>query len=169
MNNDSQKANAPSSARRRLVRGAFSAPAVLTLYSGSALATASLTCRTKAFADQATVPISGVTVPTTGIWLRVQAYKRGTIYYIKGSDVKALATSLPGGTGSSYLSVSLWQDVTTSGYPTVASFVNPQPVADAGKFVAMKINAAGGVVGFSGSSASNYAMMSIGCWSSIVM
>ena len=65
VNNDTQKAIAPSSARRRLVRGAFSAPAVLTLYSGSALAAASLTCRSNAIADPqaagATAPI-----PTQG-------------------------------------------------------------------------------------------------------
>ena len=170
MNNDTQKANAPSSARRRLVRGAFSAPAVLTLYSGSALATASLTCRTKAIADPlaagATAPI-----PTQGNWLRVQAYSKTynlvTKYFISGNDVSNLANML--GSGGSYLTTTQWQLIT--GTPTIkeASTFTTLPQAVSGQYVAVKVNSVGRVVGYSDMNVANSAMMSMGCWSSIIV
>ncbi len=169
MNNESQKAIAPSNARRRLVRGAFSAPALLTLCSGSALAAASLTCRTKAISDQATVPASA-TVPTTGNWLRVQAYKKNGVYFISGDDVSNLAGTLG---GSSYLTRTQWQRVSTSPFNIKeATAFSSLPLVDPGNYVAVKINATGSIVGFSGSTGSgvsNSAMMSIGCWSSIIV
>ena len=153
--------------RRRLVRGAFSAPALLTLCSGSALAAASLTCRSKAIADQATIPATA-NVPATGNWLRVPAYKKANgKYYIFGNDVCNLATTLG---GSSYLTRTQWQNVSLSPFNIVeAGTFTTLPGLQTGEYVAVKINAAGRIVGFSGSNVSSAAMMSMGCWSSIIV
>lgn len=87
MSSPEKHPSARQAARRKLLRGAFAAPAVLTLHSGSALATgSSLRC----LQYQAnTVP---TTKPTGGMdaFVRVPVYPMTTNpnrYFIKGSDV----------------------------------------------------------------------------------
>ena len=70
---DPSAEQAPS-ARRRLIRGALAAPALMTLCSGSAFAAASTRC----LANAQTMPQpadSGITTPTGDTYLRVRLYK----------------------------------------------------------------------------------------------
>jgi hypothetical protein len=79
------------SARRRLIRGAFVAPAALTLLSGSAFAQASMTCVSKQVADPVLPSDSGTPV----VYLRVPVYELGNglnvSKWISGDDVVPLA------------------------------------------------------------------------------
>jgi len=60
-----------TSARRRLVRGAFAAPVALTLHSGSAFAAVSASC----VARQVANPVISAADTATGTWLKVQVWR----------------------------------------------------------------------------------------------
>lgn len=94
MNDNAQPSAAKVSARRRLLRGAFSAPAVLTLYSGSALATAS---SQRCLANQNGA--AATPTPTTGTdsWYRVQLYKKstGSTHWVVGSSLPVNRSGSP--------------------------------------------------------------------------
>lgn len=85
----------PTSARRRLIRGAFAAPAVLALHTGSAMAT---TSPMRCMIGAATPP------PSTGsndvyngsVWVRCQLWHQTSTgkYFMYGSDLpQALCTT----------------------------------------------------------------------------
>jgi hypothetical protein len=79
------------SARRRLIRGVFVAPAALTVFSGSAFAQASMTCVSKRVAD----PVLPEASASPDAFLRVPLYGLGNggnvSKWIKGADVVFLA------------------------------------------------------------------------------
>jgi hypothetical protein len=79
------------SARRRLIRGAFAAPAALTLFSGSAFAQTSMTCVSKQVADPVAPSASG----SEDEFLRVPLYGLGyggnVSTWIKVADLMLLA------------------------------------------------------------------------------
>jgi hypothetical protein len=75
-----EQQNAKSSARRRLVRGAFSAPAVMTLFSGSAIAASSTKCVANQQTNVISAPISAAGTPDN-TWLRVPLFR-----HINGGD-----------------------------------------------------------------------------------
>lgn len=87
--NDKPTPSPQASARRRLLRGAFSAPAVLTLYSGSAMATKSNErCLINQTKDVAVTPS-----PSTDAdrWFRVQLRKEAgkNVYWVFSNDLPA--------------------------------------------------------------------------------
>ena len=157
----------PASARRRLLRGAFAAPAVMTLFSGS-VAAASVTC----VARQQTSPIAPVGAPDN-TWVRVRVYISGSGRsgnygkLVSGADVASLMP--PGG---SYLANNAWQCVAIvgsgSGYTVGSTTISPNPspvLASPAEFVAVRIDAAGKIVGVQGVSTANTALH-VSCWTS---
>jgi hypothetical protein len=88
---DSKVVEQKISARRRLIRGAFVAPAALTLFSGSAFAQASMTCVSKRVAD----PVLPLDSGTPVVYLRVPLYGLGNggnvSTWVSGADVVPLA------------------------------------------------------------------------------
>jgi hypothetical protein len=104
------------SARRRLIRGAFAAPAALTLYSGSVAARSINNCVTKQTAVT-TPPAPGPTAEEGTTFVRVRLKRFNGLYgggvksnrfsrWVKGSDVVALIAA---GTPAPYLTGSQWQ------------------------------------------------------------
>lgn len=117
--NDNIPGNAGhSSARRRLIRGSFSAPVALTLFSGGVAARSIQNCVTRQnVTGHQAYPGLSADNTTSPLWVRVQLRKfqgkAGTTTlsnrwsrWIRGSDVVALQAA---GTSTPYLSASQWQ------------------------------------------------------------
>ena len=159
------------SARRRLIRGAFAAPAAMTLFSGS-VAAASINCVARQVtSQQLPTPSSGA---DSFIRVRLQKFTRRTnsdqtlsstrwSRWILGSDVAGLKAP----NGGSYISGTTWQlfDVgTQSIYPANAvgstQTNTPSEDTDAGNeyssvpapsdYVALRMDANGNIVGVVG-------------------
>lgn len=173
------------SARRRLIRGAFGAPAALTLYSGSALAATSLNCVQKRVRDGDPNPGTS-TSATTDMFLRVQVYEKGNgssrTTWVSG-DALRLAASLSTGQAStvSFLGADGWYCLSAgngsqnqSGYIAGTVYTNagmlainnvtPTPLANA--FVAIRVNESGQIVGVT--STANASAVPRSCWTSFV-
>ena len=92
MNENKPADDAHAPRRRRVLRGAISAPVVLTISSGAgAQMTSSLRCVANQVQNPTTLPrevLSGGSVPSTVV--RVQLRQAGSIFYVAGSDVIAL-------------------------------------------------------------------------------
>lgn len=183
MNENIEAMSVKINARRRLVRGAFAAPAVMTLYSGSAFAVASQTCVAKQVANPPpTLPTASA---APDIWVRVQLYTLGivpgdpshTSTWVSGADVDALnAVSA----GAPYLSNTQWQAFTAnnhSGY-TVGAILNTPPshnspthtpagtpLTQNGAYVALRVDANGNIIGVVGISSGGSSVANT-CWAS---
>ena len=113
MNDKIQGTEAPVSARRRLIRGVFAAPAALTLYSGSVSARSVINCVTK----RVTSPeLPGLTTEQGTTFIRVQLQKFSGVFnstaltnrtsrWIKGSDIALLQAA----GRSVYMTATQWQ------------------------------------------------------------
>lgn len=164
-------------ARRRLVRGAFAVPAVMTVVSGSAFATgSSMRCLANKTvggpggvpaANPSSVPIASGTVggpaPADG-WLRVELWHNASTgkYYVWGSDLQVYKR-----TGNSvYLGGSSYQEFDYAGNKTVGgSIADPGGLTRSGKFAGVQFNSVGNVVGVGVTSTGTSAVPST-CWSS---
>ena len=85
-------------ARRRLIRGAFGVPAVLTVASGSVAAASNVNCIAKTLSFP---PVhQGPNPPTTDTIIRIRVYLDATpnLRYVRGQDVPAayMASAAPG-------------------------------------------------------------------------
>ena len=182
MNEKIQDPSVRVSARRRLIRGVFAAPAALTLYSGSAFAAASQTCVAKQVSN---APFLATASGSPDIWLRVQLWTLGNgpgnntthlSTWVSGADVAALnAVSA----GAPYLSNTQWQAFTAdthSGY-TVGAILNTPPththspagtpLTHNGSYVALRVNTSGNIVGVVGiGSSSGTSSVANTCWAS---
>jgi hypothetical protein len=165
------------SARRRLVGRAFAAPAVMTLFSGSAFAAAS---NMRCIANKAGGSLTQE-YPAVGpadAWLRVKRYKLtltagGAQYWIKGSDVVTLKGS--NANIGTHLSSTQFQ-LTTSPYSVQSSspvdgvhVLVPDLRADGitPNFVAVRVNTSGNIVGIVGDGVTGAtSAISQTCWSS---
>lgn len=161
------------SARRRLLRGSFSVPAVLTLASGSALAENSATCLAKATSfetgGQETAPLATGTPTATDTFLRVRL-----VAYTEGTTTKHAVTKASFGAidvdPSFWTSDIAWQEFDVSGNavtgtPQTGSI--PGTVADSNYYVALRMNSSGKIVGV-GTSGSGWVVGS-SCWTSMKM
>lgn len=177
-----------TSARRRLIRGALSAPALMTVCSGSAFAQAS-NMRCLANAANATTPPAawGTTSPDT--FLRVQLYKVTTrrcnsqgnncsiidTYYIKGADLSLYARDATMPNNNQYLQINPVTYVaerspvnpplatlTTNGFTTTLvseGYVN--------QYVAVRFDSSGMIVGVGvPGSGGQGGMVGTSCWAS---
>ncbi len=80
MSNESTGLNAKGSARRKLIRGSFAVPAVLTLYNGGAMAATSINNSLK---RQNNHPVTKYTSSSDDLWFRDRLWG-----WVKNGDVK---------------------------------------------------------------------------------
>jgi len=99
VNKNSQEPTGQVSARRKLIRGAFSLPAVLAVHNGSALAASSnkMRCAVNALTNPL-YPISNVDSAGFDSWMRVQRYKRNSdqVPFVRMTEINAMALALGG-------------------------------------------------------------------------
>lgn len=162
-------------ARRRLLRGTFAAPAVMTLVSGSALAASSLSCVARQN-EPGRAENAGAN-PDGTIWIRVPVWEKrqdASTYtrFVSGADIASLLP--PGG---SYLPTGSWQCIsivgTTLGFTVGTNYTDAEatsisaiPMAKvSGQYVGVRIDALGKVVGVEPYSTANSAMHA-SCWTS---
>ena len=173
MNEKREEFQAQGTARRRLVRGAFAAPAVLQLYSGGALANAS---SVRCIANQVKYPEFPAATTAPDVWVRVRLWTVGVdanlSAWIKGADVIALVNGI---SSYSYLANTQWQCFAAgngSGY-TVGQLLSTVPTKSGstctqnGSYVAVRVDSTGkiiGVVGLGGSGGSAVRLAT--CWAS---
>lgn len=156
-------------ARRRLLRGSFSVPAVLTLASGSALADKSATCLAKATKQSSTAPLT--TTAGADTFMRVQLMARppsttgGSPRYLV---TKASFGAIPVSTSFWPASTVWWRfDIGTntlmsSGQRT--TFV-PGDASLVNYWVALRLDATGQIIGLGASGSGSVVGQS--CWTSI--
>jgi hypothetical protein len=177
--NESKVLDQKVSARRRLIRGAFVAPAALTVFSGSAFAQASMTCVTRRVANPVLPQVSG----TPDAFLRVPLYGLGIAgnasTWIKGADVVFLAD------GSKelvnvFLSRHDWLCVSNGQRAPNGSWLVGQKYTDPhlpngarpreltpSQFVAVRVDAGGNILGIVGSGGdAGSAVGWTSCWAS---
>ena len=169
-------------ARRKLVRGAFAMPAVLTLHNGSALAN---TSATRCLVNQNS-PGSVLTMPATDAADNYFRYRLWVIkngggvpqsYWIKGADLTAYvrAQQAPFVTSSQW-----WQFNPDIGYNTVvgssATTTAPMPNGSGtfdqtGRWVALRVSSTGQIVGAGASNPGppGSAVGYYSCWQSFAM
>jgi hypothetical protein len=135
----SSKGQGIVSARRRLIRGTFAVPAVLTLHTGSALA-ASSSLRCLSSTAQQPVPVVGIT--DTIVRIELWASSTGDKLYLKGADVHGIITDPTRvGVNGSFIKKKEWREVTVgSGTVTlgVASTTAPSGAVRGSKFIALR-------------------------------
>ncbi|MCZ2440773.1 MAG: hypothetical protein LC119_11455 [Burkholderiales bacterium] len=169
MDNPTRTPDDMFSARRRLLRGSFSAPAVLTLASGSALAAQSATCLAKATANSSTAPVT--TTAGADTFMRVQLMARPPAP--SGVNPRYLVTKasfglIPVSTSFWPASTVWWRfDISTntlmsggqrfSAVPGDATLVN--------YWVALRLDANGQIIGLGASGSGSVVGQS--CWNSI--
>jgi len=162
------------SARRRLIKGSFAAPAAMALCSGSALAAGSATCISKMNGTPVSDP-NATDTSTTGFW-RVQVYRStvGTADWIRGQDV----ATLNGAGKTPYMGNSQFQKLTlgsTSG-PAVGSILPASPgvtgtLTALSSWVAVRVDSGGNIIGIQSimtpANVSNSSPMTASCWTSV--
>jgi hypothetical protein len=178
------------SARRRLIRGTFAAPVALTLASGS-VAAASLTCVAKRVAT----PVLPTDGDVTQTWIRVAVWElkpngaNNDSFWISGADIFALAKNPL----TSFVQQNQWwclskesnakmnspagQDTVTLVAGT-AYTPNPSPpqsgsggslaiaTPSATRLVAVRVNAAGDIIGVVGDGGTAGSGITASCWTS---
>jgi hypothetical protein len=181
VNKNLQEPTVQVSARRKLVRGAFSLPAVLAVHNGSALAASSnkFRCATNAVSSNQSLPVSSVTAADT--WVRVQRYKRisNNVPFVRIADINGIAAllgiavSIPGVTSAT--TVIRWSDGNLQ-----TSDINLFQT-DGNNLVALRFDSGGGgaspirIVGIvtsaqsSGASPTGTNAITQSCWTSIAM
>lgn len=177
--------DAKTQARRRLLRGTFAAPAVLTVCSGSTFAQAvtSLTCVAKQVNSVKDTANSGTTsTPASGNWVRVPLLKlwresNGNVdsiwisgAYISANIQKTGTTSFLGSTSwLCYLKVAGGSDYNTGQIYGAQPTRNRFTLVANGEWVAVLVDASGnikGVVGLQAAGTGQYPVHATSCWSS---
>lgn len=169
VNDNMKDSSDTSSARRRLIRGSFAVPAVLTLYSGGALASKSSKCLAKATTSPSTkdvVNVPGSSFPDT--WSRVQLLFSGSTFIFTKASLGSLTLS------SAFLSSSfVWQKFGVDPADSIKYnklYGNPHTNSPSGyspstRWAALRFNNLGEVVGI-GLSGSGSCVGS-SCWTSL--
>lgn len=170
MDNQTPTPDDKFSARRRLLRGSFSVPAVLTLASGSALAAQSMTCLAKSTQVPSTADLKPT--PHADTFVRVQVYRSGNTHYVWGHDFSAYTVSMTGWSATShnnqYQAIGVNPSNTATYnrlYGNVLS--NPPNWSAANYFAALRFNADGVVVGIGLSGSGS--VVGNSCWLSMRM
>jgi len=169
-----------ASARRRLIRGTFAVPAVLSLHCGSAMA---MTSNLRCVYNQVTAgdPPSGSVVRTQLYGLRPSENSSEVRWYLRGSDIDGLRLN-KSSIYNSFLQVGSWQRFDPDTGKLVDSAVvgvNPQwsngnvgylPTTPDGPYVAIRIDASlteAGIVGVIDGSSPGSSVAGT-CWTSFV-
>lgn len=154
MNKSIQELSGKVSARRRLIRGAFAAPAVLTLHSGSAVAAQSVLCSAKQNNNPVT-PVPGVSTSPSDGYVRYQlwALVDGTVvvddkYYIQGSDFGSMQVAV-----GFRPTTTEWQEFDIANNTAATTYLGTQPSSGTAQFTRvqqyaiLRIDASGAIVG----------------------
>lgn len=154
-------------ARRQLVRGVFAAPALLTVYSGGALAAGSAKrCLVNQTNQPTMVPVSTGLDTYVRIRLRRTGPGNARIFWVSGADLQVWKRP----TTTVYLSNSQWQQFdivnNTAGAISATPPANDTPTS--GKYAALRFDANGNVVGVGGSGAFTSAVAGT-CWQSVAL
>lgn len=140
-------------ARRSLLRGTFAAPAVLTMYSGGALATTSATCVAKAQSTPATGGVATYVPPTPApdTYLRVRLWRSTTgNYWLRYDQIQAFAgASNIIATSNNYRRFIVnTNTLSTSVSPNEVNVANPPGTLSASdKWAALRFDGTGNLVG----------------------
>jgi hypothetical protein len=159
-----QAAPEAQAARRKLVRGAFAAPALLTVYSGNALATSSAK---RCLVNQANHPTMVPVSNALDNFLRVQLQQTGASpsfsYWVRGSDLQIYKKA----SNSVYLTGSQWQafNINTNTTGAVQGSAPTSPSASS-KYAAIRFDAHGNVVGVGGGGGAGQTALAGTCWHS---
>lgn len=168
------------SARRRLIKGSFAAPAALTLTSGSAFARTSSLC----VANDAQQGATPGFLATNSTYQRVRAFSyvpdgvsQTTSYWIRGSDIRAIAAAAgvqlaPLGwiADSQSLCVEGGSGAPLSGVTTYVAgtiYATPPAQTDVDRYYAVLFDTSGNITGISGVWGNGGAVHQT-CWSSFV-
>ena len=169
---------ASPSARRRLIRGAFAAPAALTLVSGSAYAAVS-NGRCISSQVNALTPASPAPIGAADTWLRVPVWRDVGVtprtFWIKGSDIvsklggKGVSNFLPSG---NFMRVAVNNSsgvFTVITPPVVGNPVSLSGTAEASRFAILRVDESGNIVGATTQTGlvKNSAIANT-CWTSVV-
>jgi hypothetical protein len=161
--------NAHAPRRRRVIRGAISAPVVLTISSGAgAQMTSSLRCVANQVQNPTTLPrevLSGGSVPSTVV--RVQLRQVGSIFYVAGADLIALQqASRPigwigvGEYRQFNLTSNTWQGPPKTTLPSIPPLSNPA------RFAVLQMDQQGFIMSVGKSTGSTTSMVAATCWNS---
>ena len=166
MNRFPESTTKATSARRKLLRATMSAPVLLTVYSGSAMAGASTRC----LANAQTPPTTGTVITaanpaaaqSTDAFVRVRLYQQGgsNYYWVKGFDLGSKVSITGGPTSSQWRKFAIGSNEFTD-LAVDSPTGNPQ-LSD--KYAAVRYDAAGTVVGVGGSGGGSAITQS--CWQS---
>lgn len=163
MNSPAESPKPHQAARRKLVRGVFAAPAIMTVCSGNAFAnTSNLRCLARNVTDvtNATPKVGGLDT-----WTRVQMHQSGTAYYVSGSHVRNVFVN----SNSVYPAAGSWLQIdgTTGaamGSVTTTSPSNPILNYDNPKYVILRFDGSGNVTGVGTAGAG--VNVGASCWNS---
>ena len=170
MTSPDQKQSPQQAARRKLVRGAFAVPAVMTVVSGSAFATtSSMRCLANQVSNSPTTKgVAAGTIngpaPADG-WVRVELWKSsdGTKHYVRGSDLNSYFQRP---TNSVYLTTSEWQEFNVANNTLGAKVAAPMGASASGQFASVRFDTTGSVVGLGGTGTADSSALPSTCWSS---
>lgn len=189
MNDQAHESDSKVSARRRLIRGAFAAPAALTLYSGSVAARSIKNCVTNQVATQSLPdPVAALPTPTH-IRVQLRKFQRNSSnnaakwsLWVRGHDVSLLKAAgqqtFISGETTTNTSWYLFSKGTESKYAsqsdgyTIAETPNENgtytgTTESAGQWVALRVNASGDIVGVVGiNNAAETSAVYQSCWTS---
>jgi hypothetical protein len=166
-----------ASARRRLIRGTFAAPAVLALHSGGALAATSLSCLARQVPSNTTQVVVNF-VETPPAWLRVQLWAffngstvKSNAYWIRGADLPVVPGQTNFLSGTEY-----WQFDTTNNVLTGPKLSSQPTVSGGGftwqavsKYVSLRVASGGAILSAGATTVSTQtSAVSYSCWASFI-
>ncbi len=163
MNSPVETPNSQLAARRKLVRGVFAAPAIMTVCSGNAFAnTSNLRCLARNVTDMTNATPK---VGSLDTWTRVQMHQSGSLYYVSGSHVKSVFAN----SNSVYPAEGSWLQIDgTTGAPigsaTTTTPSNPILNYSNPQYVIVRFDGAGNVTGV-GTAGAGY-NVGASCWNS---
>ncbi len=166
MNSPDDLPSLQRAARRKLVRGVFAAPAIMTVCSGSALATtSSMRCLSnQVTGNPMTLPVSNA----LDNYCRVRLWETGTspsvAYWIKGADLQVYKRT----NNTVYISSTDWQQFNITTNQTGATQgAAPVSCIQSSKYAVVRFNAAGNVVGVGATPTGSSAVAGT-CWASFL-
>lgn len=164
MQSQQERPNQQQAARRKLVRGVFAAPALMTVCSGSALASqSSLRCLAKHVHDNTNVTPK---VGSLDNWTRVQLHRATDgKFYVSGTHVQSVFAN----SNSWYPAAGTWLQIDTATGAPVGSALTTMPSGcthtySTPQYVVVRFDTAGNVTGVGTAGAGSNVGAS--CWNS---
>lgn len=158
----------PISARRRLLRGSFAVPAVLTVASGSALAAKSATCLAKATTSSSTAVLTTTANADTFLRVRLKKRNNNNVHLFTRTDFGGIPVSL-----SFWNTNTVWQrfGIDSSNSAQFNKVYGSQQTnsvpdsSDSTYWAALRLNSAGEIVGLGLSGTGS--VLGSSCWTSM--